>query len=70
MHKKPAKWKMAIITWLCIYPSLNVLLFISGPYLEGFHPLLKTLILTVILVPVMVTLLPIMQKVFSGWLSK
>jgi len=69
---KPApKWKMAILIWLAIYPSINILFFLLGDLLTELPLLLRTLTLTLILVPTMVfVLLPFLTKVFKNWLMK
>lgn len=67
---KPKKWKMAILTWLCIYPLINILFFLLMPYLTDLHQLVKTLIITIILVPIMGILLALLQKKYWSWLIK
>lgn len=69
---KPApKWKIAILIWLAIYPSINILFFLLGDLLTELPLLLRTLTLTLILVPTMVfVLLPFLTKVFKNWLMK
>lgn len=68
----PKKWKMAIIIWIAIYPTITTLFFLLGPGLLKIPYLpVRTLILTLIVVPLMVfVLLPFLQKVFKNWLSK
>jgi hypothetical protein len=69
--KPPAKWKTAVLIWLAIYPSINLLFFFMGDFLATLHPLLRTLVLTGILVPLMVfVLLPFLQKTFKSWLQQ
>ena len=69
--KPPAKWKTAVLIWLAIYPSINLLFFFMGDFLVTLHPLLRTLVLTGILVPLMVfVLLPFLQKTFKSWLQQ
>ena len=70
MTNKPKKWKMILLTWICIYPLINIIFFVLMPYMIEFHQLLKTLILTLILVPLLSFLLPLLQKKFSNWLYK
>jgi uncharacterized protein len=67
---KPAKWKMALLTWICIYPTLNILLYLLMPHISDLHPLLRTFILTIILVPIMGILLNFMQNKFKNWIIK
>lgn len=69
-EKTPKKWKMMVLSWLCIYPLLNIISFLVIPYLSGLHQLVRTLISTLILVPLMVLLLSILQHKFRHWLVK
>jgi uncharacterized protein len=69
-NKKPKKWKMALLTWLCIYPLINILFVLLMPYIAHLPNLLKTLILTLILVPVMGVILGKLQKRFQNWLCR
>jgi len=41
--KQPAKYKMAILIWIAIYPSLNVLFFVLAKPLENYPIYIKTL---------------------------
>jgi len=70
--KPPKKWKMAVMIWLAIYPLITTVFAIFGKYLMMIEFLpLRTLLITVVLVPIMVfVLIPILQKILGGWLSK
>ncbi|MBP8033225.1 MAG: hypothetical protein KAZ71_01440 [Bacteroidia bacterium] len=70
--KPPKKWKMAIVIWLAIYPLITTIFALLGKQLILIEPLpLRTLIITVIAVPIMVfILIPTLQKLLSNWLSK
>jgi antibiotic biosynthesis monooxygenase (ABM) superfamily enzyme len=70
--KAPKKWKMAIIICLAIYPTITLLFLFAGKYFMLIDILpLRTLVITVIAVPLMVfVLIPTLQKVFKSWLSK
>jgi antibiotic biosynthesis monooxygenase (ABM) superfamily enzyme len=70
--KPPKKWKMAIVIWLAIYPLITSIFVLLGKQLILIEPLpLRTLIITVIAVPIMVfILIPTLQKLLSNWLSK
>lgn len=64
------KYKMAVLIWLAIYPSINVLFLLLGDWLVTLPLFLRTLILTGILVPLMVfVLLPLLMKIFRAWLQ-
>lgn len=69
-NKRPKKWKMALLSWVCIYPLINILFVLLMPQIEHLHNLLKTLILTLILVPLMGVLLGQLQKRFQNWLYR
>ncbi|MCU0418968.1 MAG: hypothetical protein MUC38_04860 [Cyclobacteriaceae bacterium] len=62
---------MAILIWLAIYPSINILFWLLGDWLMTIPLLLRTLILTGILVPLMVfVLLPLLTRWFRTWLAR
>lgn len=60
------KLKSAFIVWIAIYPAITGLLLVFGEYLNHLPILLRTFVLTIILVPIMVYfLIPFWTKVFS-----
>ena len=67
---KPRKWKMMLLTWICIYPLINIIFFTIMPYIAEWHPLLKTLLVTIILVPLMGAMMGALQKKYNEWLVK
>lgn len=67
--KTPPKWKFAIMVWIAIYPTITLVQFLIGDSLIQLPIPLRTLFLTLILVPLMVfILLPGLRKVFDKWL--
>lgn len=67
--KPPPKWKIAVLIWLAIYPSITLLFHFFGKQLLLIPLPLRTLTITLILVPLMVfVLLPALQKAFKKWL--
>jgi antibiotic biosynthesis monooxygenase (ABM) superfamily enzyme len=69
--KPPKRYKTALLIWLAIYPSINILFLIAGDFLTRLPLLLRTLVLTGILVPLMVfILLPLLSRVFAKWLHR
>lgn len=70
--KPPKKWKMAILIWLAIYPLITLIFALLGDQLIQINPLpLRTLIITLIVVPTMVfILIPTLQKLLQNWLTK
>ncbi len=69
--KPPKKWKMAVLIWLAIYPLITLLFASFGKLLMTIEFLpLRTLLITVVVVPIMVfVLLPFLQKMLGNWLK-
>jgi antibiotic biosynthesis monooxygenase (ABM) superfamily enzyme len=56
--------------WLAIYPTITLVLELSGPLIGDWPLPLRTLALTAVVVPLMVfVLLPLLQRAFAGWLT-
>ncbi len=70
MDKKPKVWKMMLISWLFVYPVINLMFFLIFPLIKELHQLLKTFIFTAILVPVMGMAIPALHKKFWNWITK
>jgi antibiotic biosynthesis monooxygenase (ABM) superfamily enzyme len=68
--RPPKKWKMFLISWLFVYPVINLLFAVVFPLVQDLHQLLKTLIFTAILVPLMGTFIPKLHQKFLGWIVK
>ena len=69
--KQPPKWKFAVMVWLAIYPTITLVTFIIGDFIQKFPLPIKTLIMTGILVPLMIfVLLPLLRKILGNWLNK
>ena len=59
-----AKFIQALKVWVVIYPSITLFNLMFGAYLSGLPVYLKTLALTVVLVPWMVFIgLPFLNRV-------
>jgi antibiotic biosynthesis monooxygenase (ABM) superfamily enzyme len=69
-HLKPKKWKLLLVSWLFVYPVINLLFAVLMPFIKDLPQLLKTLILTVILVPLMGICIPLLHQKFAGWIRK
>lgn len=69
-HLKPKKWKLLLVSWLFVYPVINLLFAVLMPFIKDFPQLLKTLILTVLLVPLMGIGIPLLHQKFAGWIRK
>ena len=68
---KKRKHKQALIVWLAIYPLITLLYALLGNFLADLAPPLKTMVLTLIAVPLMsYGMLPLLNRLLSGWLNK
>lgn len=69
--KQPPKYKTALMIWVVIYPTINIIMLLLGNSLNEIALPLRTFIMTIILVPLMVyVLLPLANKLFSKWLNR
>jgi antibiotic biosynthesis monooxygenase (ABM) superfamily enzyme len=67
--KPVPKYKTALMIWVAIYPTINLVFFLLGDFLATLPMLLRTLLLTMLLVPLMVyVLLPVLSKLLAKWL--
>lgn len=66
----PPRYKMVLVTWLAIFPLITGLLALLGPVFLNQLPLvLRTLILTAVLIPLMTyVIMPRMTRLFAQWL--
>lgn len=70
MDKKPKVWKMLLISWLFVYPVINIMFALVFPLIKDLPQLVKTLIFTLILVPLMGLVIPKLHKRFWNWITK
>jgi antibiotic biosynthesis monooxygenase (ABM) superfamily enzyme len=49
----PPRWKVAVATWVGILPVLEVVFFLFVPYLAPLPPVLRPVVLSAVLIPVM-----------------
>lgn len=66
----PKKWKIMFVSWLFVYPVINIMFALVFPLVKDFPQLLKTLVFTVILVPLMGYFIPILHKKCWKWIVK
>ncbi len=65
----PPRYKMAVVTWLAVFPLMTTIFLALGSVLNGFPLLLRSLVLTAIMVTLMTyVLMPQMTRLFSFWL--
>lgn len=67
--KPPPKWKMTLVSWLALYPAVTLVFVLFGEVLAQVPLLLRTLIVTVVVMVLMsYVLMPRMTKWFRFWL--
>lgn len=66
---QPQRWKLAVLTWVGIYPLITVILWALGPVIDGIPLPLVTLGLTIPLVSLMTfVVMPALTRTFANWL--
>jgi uncharacterized protein len=64
------RYKLAVVTWIGVYPLITFLLAVTGPATETWPLPLRTLLLTGLMVPTMTWLvLPRLTRLFRRWLA-
>lgn len=67
---KHLQHKRTFLVWLAIYPLITLIFYSVGDQLLAFPLPLRTLILTLVVVPTMSYLiLPFYHKIFKKWLQ-
>lgn len=65
----PPRYKMAIVTWIAVFPLATVVFMLLDPLLGGSPVILRTLIFTLAMVSLMTyVVMPRMTRLFSFWL--
>lgn len=67
---KPKIWKMLLISWIYAYVVVNAVFALLGAYLSELHPLVRSGIITTILVPTFGLGLPVLQRKLYRWTVK
>ncbi|HEY9309821.1 MAG TPA: hypothetical protein VIP82_18625 [Microbacterium sp.] len=50
----PSVHVRAVVTWLAIFPLVSIGMLLLGPVSESWHPILRALVLTAVVVPLAV----------------
>ena len=67
--KVPTKWKLALLTWLAVYPLIILLSTIAEQYLGFLPSYIRLLALSMVLVGAMTFyLMPKLTKTFAAWI--
>lgn len=68
MH--PPRLRMAIVTWIGIFPTVSLVLWFIAPLMQSIPFLLRTALLTILVVVIMTwIIMPRLTKIMRGWLS-
>ncbi len=54
MTKPPGKHALALMIWLCVFPTLTVINVVLGDWLRPMSPVLRTFVLATIAVPIVI----------------
>jgi antibiotic biosynthesis monooxygenase (ABM) superfamily enzyme len=54
MTKPPGKHVLALMIWLCVFPTLTVINVVLGDWLRPMSPVLRTFVLATIAVPIVI----------------
>ncbi len=66
-----SKHKRVFLIWLAIYPLITVLFYLLGDYLLRYPLMIRTLVLTLIAVPLAAyIILPFYYRIFHKWLNE
>jgi antibiotic biosynthesis monooxygenase (ABM) superfamily enzyme len=69
--KQVKKWKMALLVWSIIYPTITAITLLLGSWLITLPVYVRTFVMSAILVPFMIFVaMPFLTKQFNNWLTK
>lgn len=67
----PSVHVRAVITWLAIFPLVSVGMLLLAPISESWHPILRALVLTAVVVPLAVyVVVPRLLRVYVAALRR
>ena len=65
----PPRYKMAVVTWLAVFPLITAIFLVFQPVLSQLPFVLRTMVLTLTMVTLMTyVVMPRMTRLFSFWL--
>ncbi|MEL6105337.1 MAG: antibiotic biosynthesis monooxygenase, partial [Planctomycetota bacterium] len=66
----PKRWKMAVVTWLGVFPVVLLWSRLLPPLLRPMHPIVVTAVVTAVAVVTLAWLvMPTLTKCLAGWLN-
>jgi antibiotic biosynthesis monooxygenase (ABM) superfamily enzyme len=67
----PSKHQLALMIWLCVFPTLTAINLTFGDQLRTMSPVLRTFVLATIAVPIVIYgLMPYLQRLRVSLLSR
>jgi antibiotic biosynthesis monooxygenase (ABM) superfamily enzyme len=67
----PGKHQLALMIWLCVFPTLTVLNLALGDWLRPLNPVLRTFVLATVAVPIVIYgLMPQLHKVRARMVTR
>jgi antibiotic biosynthesis monooxygenase (ABM) superfamily enzyme len=67
----PPKWKTTLLSWVAIYPTAVATSYFLKAVASTWHPLLQTLAMTLIVIPVVAyVFMPRLSVLFDRWLFR
>lgn len=70
-HKPPPRWRMTVVSWMGIFPTVAFLLAFVGPLLAPFPFLLRTALLTALVAGLMsYVIMPRLTRWMGWWLRR
>jgi uncharacterized protein len=67
----PPPYKMAIVTWITIFPLITGVVVVLAPLLDGFAPVPRLAITTAVTVPLMTwVVMPRVTRILRPWLYR
>ncbi len=68
-QSQPPRWKIAVVTWLGIFPTVYLLFLLLGDFLAPWTLLARIFLLTILVVAIMTWVIaPQLTKFFKTWL--
>jgi antibiotic biosynthesis monooxygenase (ABM) superfamily enzyme len=65
----PPRWKMALVTWIGVWPTVYAISSAISPQLSGLHPALATGFVTLIVVLALTwAVMPVLTRLARSWL--
>lgn len=69
--KPPPRWRLTVVSWLGIFPTVALLLAFVAPFLAGLPFLLRTAVITALVAVLMsYVIMPRLTRWLSGWLRR